>query len=369
MEKNWLVIVALLLFQIIQTTQAENGSSSNSKLKDAYTALQSWKSAITDDPLGVLKTWVGNNVCSYNGVFCGNPQNSSLPSDLVVVGIDLNFGNLQGTLVKELSLLADIILIHLNSNRFTKNVPGTFQGLLYLAELDLSNNLFSGSFPSVVLSLPRLVYLDLRFNEFSGPIPDNLFSNKRLDAVFLNNNQFVGRIPSSLGNSKASVITFANNNFSGDIPASIGNMGASLKEVLFLNNQLNGCIPEGIGRLTEMKVLDISVNSFMGQLPNSLSCLKQIEVLNLGHNKLSGVLSDTVCSLTSIVNLTVSGNFFSGISPSCKNLSSSGNSIGCGFTANCLPGLNQQRSQPECSLLPSGMNCIQIPLITLLRCG
>lgn len=36
-----------------------------SSLSSAYTALQAWKSAITDDPLKVLRTWVGSNVCAY----------------------------------------------------------------------------------------------------------------------------------------------------------------------------------------------------------------------------------------------------------------------------------------------------------------
>ncbi|CAI9779794.1 unnamed protein product [Fraxinus pennsylvanica] len=39
------------------------GAPQVSKLNAAYNALQAWKSAITDDPNGILKTWVGLNVC------------------------------------------------------------------------------------------------------------------------------------------------------------------------------------------------------------------------------------------------------------------------------------------------------------------
>lgn len=339
------------------------------KLKRAYTALQAWKSAIKDDPLGILATWVGSDVCSYKGVFCAESQDEmdSSPGP-VVAGIDLNHANLQGTLVKELSFLTDMSLFHLNSNRFSGTVPDTFTDLSSLQELDLSNNLFSGPFPAATLYIPNLVYLDLRYNKFSGPLPADLF-NKQLDAMFLNNNQFEGQLPQNMGNSPASVINLANNKFSGNIPTSFGFMGSKLKEILFLNNQLTGCIPQGVGLFTEMQVLDVSFNSLMGHLPDTISCLEEIEVLNLGHNKLSGVLPELVCSLKSLANLTVAYNFFSGLSQECSNLFF--RNVGFDFSLNCIPGRNMQRPQPECSMIPGGgLNCLRIPAAAKpLVCG
>ncbi|KAL4328865.1 hypothetical protein AHAS_Ahas13G0242800 [Arachis hypogaea] len=151
----------------------------------------------------------------------------------VVAGIDLNHANLQGILVKELSLLTDISLFHLNSNSY-----------------------------------------------FSGTIPEELFY-KNFDALFLNNNQFESEIPQNLRNFPASVINLANNKLSGNIPASFGFMGSKLKEILFLNNQLTGCISEEVGLFTEIQVLDVSYNTLMGHVPDTLSCLQDIQVLNL----------------------------------------------------------------------------------------
>nr|XP_029143258.1 leucine-rich repeat extensin-like protein 4 [Arachis hypogaea] len=151
-----------------------------SNLDGAYTALQAWKSAITDDPKKNLGTWVGPNVCSYKGVFCDfteDEMGASASAFPVVASIDLNHANLQGTLIKELSLLTDMSLFHLNSNSY-----------------------------------------------FSGTIPQELFY-KNLDALFLNNNQFEDEIPQNLENSPASVINLANNKLSGNIPASFGFMG------------------------------------------------------------------------------------------------------------------------------------------------
>nr|XP_043622511.1 leucine-rich repeat extensin-like protein 4 [Erigeron canadensis] len=334
------------------------GNGPNQSPSNAYIALQAWKAAIKDDPKGILNSWVGPNVCDYTGVFC---------SGRIVAGIDLNHGGLDGILVKELSLLKDMSLFHLNSNRFTGTIPDSFKDLLALTELDLSNNQFSGQFPTIILQIPNLVYLDLRFNMFSGPIPDSVFI-KNLDAILLNNNNFQGEIPQSLGNSPASVINLANNKLTGDIPISFGYSSPRLKEILFLNNQLTGCIPQGIGLWSDLQVFDASFNSLMGHLPDSVSCLEDIEVLNIAHNKLSGELPDVVCGLKSLVNLSVAYNFFSGFSQECAKLY--GRNVGFDFALNCIPGREMQRPQPECDMIPGGsLSCLRIPSLGTLSCG
>ncbi|XP_073289757.1 uncharacterized protein [Primulina huaijiensis] len=339
---------------------------SASSLSRAYTALQTWKSAITDDPKGIMGSWVGSNVCSYKGVFCSETQDfMGNPAGKVVAAIDLNHANLQGVLVKELSFLTDLSLLHLNSNRFTGTVPSSFREFESLTELDLSNNKFLGPFPTTALYIPNLLYLDLRFNSFSGPVPDDLFDTK-LDAIFLNNNQFDGEIPENLGNSPASVINLANNRFTGTIPFSLSYMG--IKEILLLNNQLTGCIPDGVGLWTDLQVLDVSFNMLTGHLPDSLSCLSEIEVLNFGNNKFSGTLPDLVCSLRALLNLTLSANFFSGFSQDCDKLSF--RNVGFDFSLNCIPGKELQRPGTDCSAVPGGgLSCLRIPSPKPLVCG
>ncbi|ANM67047.1 Leucine-rich repeat (LRR) family protein [Arabidopsis thaliana] len=293
------------------------GSSAPNRV--AYNALQVWKSAMREDPSNVLKTWVGSDVCSYKGVFCSGQS---------ITSIDLNHANLKGTLVKDLALLSDLNILHLNSNRFSGQIPDSFKSLASLQELDLSNNKLSELF------------------------------NKRLDAILLNNNQFVGEIPRNLGNSPASVINLANNRFSGEIPTSFGLTGSRVKEVLLLNNQLTGCIPESVGMFSEIEVFDVSYNALMGHVPDTISCLSAIEILNLAHNKFSGEVPDLVCSLRNLINLTVAFNFFSGFSSEC----SSRVSFGFDFVGNCIPGRNSQRPQPDCSGYSGGaMSCFRIP--------
>ncbi|KAL8234832.1 hypothetical protein R6Q59_020932 [Mikania micrantha] len=344
-----------------------NYPNPSSDLKNAYIALQAWKSAIRSDPKGILHSWVGPNVCAYHGVFCADPTDEmGDPSPPVVAGIDLNHGNLEGILVKELSLLTDLSLLHLNSNRFTGTIP-QLNYLSALTELDLSNNQFTGPFPVTTLQIPNLLYLDLRFNSFSGPIPQDLF-NKNLDAIFLNNNLFSGEIPQNLANSPASVINLANNKLTGSIPINFGYSSPKLKEILFLNNQLTGCIPQGIGMWSDVQVFDASFNSLMGHLPDTLSCLEDIEVLNVAHNKLSGELPDLVCELRSLLKLSVAYNFISGFSEQCAKLYDK--NVGFDIALNCIPGLQMQRPEPDCNSVPGGgLSCLRIPSIRPLACG
>ncbi|PKA59018.1 Leucine-rich repeat extensin-like protein 4 [Apostasia shenzhenica] len=334
---------------------------------DEYRALQAWKAAIFDDPNGILSSWVGADVCSYERVYCSDPPEPISSASSVVAVVDLNGANLQGTLVDELSLLAHLSVLHLNSNRFSGPVPDPFRDLHYLSELDLSNNLFSGPFPTSTLLIPNLVYLDLRFNSFSGRIPDELFE-KELDAIFLNDNKFEGEIPMGIWASAASAITLANNQLTGSIPANFGYMGSGVKEILFLNNKLTGCIPEGLGYLTGMQVLDLSFNSLTGRLPESLSCLAGIQILNVGHNKLTGELPELVCELRSLVNLTVAYNFFSGVSDDCTRLGF--RNVGFNLSGNCIPGMGMQRPAPECEGgAPAGsLNCLKIPGTRPMAC-
>ncbi|KAK8935789.1 Pollen-specific leucine-rich repeat extensin-like protein 1 [Platanthera zijinensis] len=333
-----------------------------------YSALQSFKSAISDDPTGILSSWIGPDVCSYKGIFCSDSPEPvpSSPSTVVAI-IDLNRANLAGTLTPFLSLLSHLSALHLNSNRFSGFVPSSLRDLQYLSELDLSNNLLSGPFPSATLEIPNLIYLDLRFNSFSGELPNELFQ-KDLDAIFLNNNQFQGEIPFTLWSSPASAISLANNQLTGSIPPSFGYPVSGLKEILLLNNKLTGCIPEGVGYATGMQVLDLSFNSLAGHLPDSISCLVGIEVLNIAHNRLSGELEEVVCDLRNLVNFTVTYNFFSGVSNDCARLLF--RNIGFDLAGNCIPGKDLQRPEPECGGTPAGsLSCLRVPGMRPTACG
>jgi hypothetical protein len=315
------------------------------RLRDAYLALQTWKQqAIFSDPRGFTADWVGPGVCNYTGVFCAPlPRGVPGAGELSVAGVDLNHGDIAGYLPTELGLLADLSLLHLNSNRFCGLVPATLRRLRLLVELDLSNNRLVGPFPAVVLDLPALKFLDLRFNDFEGAIPPELF-DRPLDAIFLNHNRLRSPLPDNLGNSPASVIVLADNSFGGCLPASIGNMSGTLNEILLINDGLDSCVPPEVGLLREVTVFDVSFNSLVGPLPQQVAGMRKVEQLDVAHNRLSGSVPEAICDLPRLKNLTIAYNFFTGEPPSCARVVPRG-----GDTKNCLPSRPAQRTPQQCA--------------------
>ncbi|XP_077247322.1 leucine-rich repeat extensin-like protein 6 [Tasmannia lanceolata] len=321
----------------------------NPRLQQAFIALQAWKLLITSDPNNLTSNWYGPNVCSYNGVFCAPAPDN--PNTIVVAGIDLNHGNITGSLPEELGLLTDLALFHINSNSFCGTIPKSFHNLHLLLELDLSNNLFSGRFPPVLLSLPSLKYLDIRFNQFEGAVPDALF-DLNLDAIFINNNGFRFTLPENIGNSPVSVLVLANNKLNGCLPPSLEKMAGTLNEVILLNTGITGCVPPEIGSLNKVTVFDVSSNKLVGPLPDTIGDMTSLEQLNVADNRLSGVIPASICELPNLDNFTFSYNYFCGEPAQCLSLPAEDD------RKNCIPGRPVQRSKIECaSFLSQPINC------------
>lgn len=310
----------------------------------AYIALKAWKKAITDDPKGILKTWVGKDVCKYEGVFCSPPEDPDLQYLEVVAGIDLNDADLKGTLVPELGLLREIGIFHLNSNRFSGEVPDSFRYMKTLFELDLSNNQLSGSFPLVVLDIPNLVYLDIRFNEFFGKLPRELFSKPTLDAIFVNNCNFEGDIPDNFGESPVSAVVLANNRFDGSIPSSIRNMSNTLNEIVALGNNFHGTLPSEIGSLKNVNLFDYSANYISGGLPTSIKNMRDLEVFDMSRNYLAGTVTAELCGLNNLTAVALDYNYFKGVDPTCARLGDILSLVG-----NCVPGAPGQKDEATCA--------------------
>ncbi|XP_006651620.1 leucine-rich repeat extensin-like protein 6 [Oryza brachyantha] len=314
----------------------------NERLEAAYVAFQAWKHAITEDPKNLTKDWCGPFVCNYTGVFCAAAPDD--PHTLTVAGVDLNHGDIAGCLPDHLGLLADVALLHLNSNRFRGMLPPSMQHMRLLFELDVSNNLLSGAFPAFLTSLPKLKFLDLRFNGFDGELPDAVFGRQLgLDALFANNNRFnVSLSSKSLTNSTASVIVLANTRLAGCLPPSIGDMADTLVELILLNTSISSCIPPEIGKLKKLKVLDLSHNDLAGELPDSIGDMESLEVLNVGYNMLAGEVPEAICELPRLRNLTIAGNYFCDEPVSCLHVPLRDDRM------NCIPDWPHQRSPEEC---------------------
>ncbi|KAJ7516319.1 hypothetical protein O6H91_22G053300 [Diphasiastrum complanatum] len=345
---------SVLFCRIGLSTTPPPNPTENPSLQNAFVALQAWKKVITSDPKNVTGSWVGTDVCSYQGVFCSPPPDAKFGK--VVSGIGLNHAQLAGVFPMELGLLTYIAIFHVNSNYFQGTIPSSFSSLTLLFELDVSNNLLAGGFPSVVLEMTSIKYLDIRFNHFEGPLPGGLFGMP-LDAIFVNDNNFDGIIPSNLGDSSVSVANFANNQFQGAIPNSIGKMATTLNEILFINNKFSGCIPQPVASLNQLNVLDVGTNKLSGLLSDSIGLLKDLSILNVANNFLTGIIPSSICSLPNLTNFTCSNNYFINVSPTCLSLPSAGvifDDIG-----NCIPNQPLPRLLKQClTFLLQPLSCL-----------
>ncbi|KAL7101421.1 hypothetical protein ACP275_08G052600 [Erythranthe tilingii] len=313
----------------------------------AVKVIEKFRRTITNDPLGVTKTWKGR-ICAdksaYRGFICDTTISDSKVRVALVNFNGFNFSGNPLALTNFLDGLTDLIVFHVNTNNFAGQVPAGISNLPTLYELDLSNNKLAGEFPKPVLAATNLTFLDLRFNQLTGKLPPSVFTLD-LDVLFLNNNQFTGNIPETLGKTPVLYLTLANNKFTGTIPHSIGDAANTLIESLLLNNQLSGCLPYEIGKLKKSTLFDASANRLTGPIPHSFGCMEKLRYLNVSYNHLSGEVPESLCRLRDLDELTLNHNYFTQVGPACRKLIKSGK---LDIRVNCVLDLPSQRSAAEC---------------------
>ncbi|GAB2291162.1 hypothetical protein Dimus_025421 [Dionaea muscipula] len=83
----------------------------------------------------------------------------------------------------------------------------------------------------------------------------------------------------------------------------------SLTSLVITSNFITGQVPVGLNSLTELKVLNLSMNRMVGQIPD-LTGLMNLEVLDLSGNFFSGDFPSWVGNLIRLVRLGIANNDF-----------------------------------------------------------
>ena len=116
-----------------------------------------------------------------------------------------------------------VIVLFLNDNELSGEIPPELGSLSNLLGLDLGGNDLSGEIPAWLGSLSNLTHLYLAGNELSGEIPAELGSLSNLEWLFLSENALSGEIPAELGSlSNLEVLGLSNNDLSGGDTAGAG---------------------------------------------------------------------------------------------------------------------------------------------------
>ena len=250
-----------------------------------------------------------------------------------VTRIELGDNNLSGSLTPALSLLDRLILLDLQSNLLTGTIPSELGDLARLDRLYLNDNQLEGTLP---IELTRLDLSVLRIDATQLCVPEH--------SGFLAWLEGIGdaRHPGYCENPDREILTAFFNATSGwkeryrvswltDAPLDQwhgvqtdrnGRVTGLITGLGIGYAGIEGPIPPELGKLTYLKILDLSSNRLTGTIPPELGNLANLEYLSLHNNELSGPLPSELGRLVSLETLYIyyNENLDSPIPPEFGNL-------------------------------------------------
>ncbi|CAL1358621.1 unnamed protein product [Linum trigynum] len=251
-------------------------------------ALLEFKSMISSDPLGSLRSWNDStHFCQWYGVSCSTRHPGR------------------------------VRILDLRSLELSGSISPHIGNLSFLWELTLINNSLSQGIPPEIGHMRRLKRLFLGNNSLTGEIPSNISASSALTIFHVGNNKLVGRLPllSTLWNAKLQGFWVYRNRLTGTIPPSFGNL-SSLEILSLGQNRLSGAVPDTLGQFEHLGVLDLALNNFSGEIPAPIFNLSSLTYLAFGHNQIRGGLPrDLVTSLPNLQHLDVDSNELTGSVP------------------------------------------------------
>ncbi|KAF8413162.1 hypothetical protein HHK36_001137 [Tetracentron sinense] len=254
---------------------------------------------MSDVDLHKVVDWlqVVNTLPSLSELHLSNSSLDNIPPSLGYVNftslaiLDLSYNFVNYTIPNWLFNLSDSLLhLNLSHNTLKGQIPNAMRNFKSLQFLDLSFNMnIEGRVPSSVWNLCNLEVLHLSNNNFRGDIGDvGNFSEcigKSLKSLDLAGNQLTGHIPNWLGQFESlKRLYLYHNSLYGPVPSFLGNM-SSLRRLSLYHNELNGTLPESLGQLSNLEMFDIHSNSLGGIITEThFAKLSKLKVLKMSLN-------------------------------------------------------------------------------------
>lgn len=220
---------------------------------------------------------------------------------------------------RNISLLPSSIVLYLDHNKFDGPVPRTIYKFL---DIDFSYNSFSSfeKSPSKVLDeSPQITQLDLSSNSFQGPLPQWICNLRSLEFLDLSNNRFSGSIPQCLRDLTVSLeeLLMSNNNLSGTLPDIFVN-APNFKVLDVSHNRLEGKLPKSLINCSLLQMVNVRSNKLKDEYPFWLGSLQSLNVLILRSNQFYGQLYHSHASIgfQNLRVIDISHNSFTGSLPS-----------------------------------------------------
>ncbi|CAA0841655.1 disease resistance family protein / LRR family protein [Striga hermonthica] len=307
--------------------------------------------------------------------------------------------------------LSNVVIINLEGNHLSGELPECFIKWRSLAVLNLANNKLSGRIPNSIRFLNQLASLSLHGNNFSGHIPSSLQNCIGLVKIDFSDNNLGGDIPKWIDKRFFNLrfLILQSNNFSGEISPSICQL-TSLQILDLSNNKLSGKLPQWLNNLTTMTTkrildrpqysvleegsfqesasismkgreliydanlflvisIDLSMNNLSGDIPREMSSLVELRTLNLSRNHLTGSIPDNIGNMKELESLDFSMNSISGNIPSSMSIMTTLNYLNLSYNhlTGRIPESTQIGSLNESSFI--GNNLCGSPLKISCRSG
>ncbi|KAH7852482.1 hypothetical protein Vadar_025337 [Vaccinium darrowii] len=365
------LVMLLALFFIIIRLDSNCGSlaSNVSCLENEREALIKFKENLTDEA-NRLRSWVGQDCCTWKGVGCssriGHVMKLDLRNDFDKFNYTAIFriNKLGGEISPSLVELKHLSHLDLSGNNLSGvDFLGSLKSLRYL---NLSYSNLVGKVPHNLGNLSRLQYLDLNSplrRGFEGPLPSCMGNMTQLTVLDLSDNQFKGEIPNSMKNlCSLRIFDLALNYFSGEIVSPLyGCIRTSLEELNLMFNSFTGQLPNYLGEFKNLERLCVDYNSFSGPLPSSLGRLSHLRELDARYNQLNGSIPVGLGQLSNLQFLDLSGNSLGGMLyeqhfttlKSLKELHLSSNSLVINVSSQWVPPFQLQiLEMGSCTLGP-----------------
>ncbi|KAK8367002.1 hypothetical protein V6Z11_A02G153500 [Gossypium hirsutum] len=216
-----------------------------------------------------------------------------------------------------------IQVLNLASNKAHGKLPASIGNMTSLTTFDLSKNEVKGGIPSSIDKLCSLKSFDLSSNNLTGSLPQFLegtqdcVPNRPFPSLMylrLSNNRLVGTLPEWMGLLRNLLELNLNYNLiEGPIPASLGQL-SNLTNVGLGSNELNGTLPDSFGQLSGLSTLDVSSNHLTGFISEAhFAKLSKLKILHLSANSFIVNLSSNWIPPFQVRNLDM-GSCYLGLS-------------------------------------------------------
>ncbi|KAF2593201.1 hypothetical protein F2Q70_00045312 [Brassica cretica] len=199
--------------------------------------------------------------------------------------------------------------------------------------ISLENANLSGTISPAISSLTKLSTLSLPFNLISGEIPPEILNCTNLRVLNLTTNRLSGAIPDFSPLSNLEVLDVSVNFLTGEFQSWVGNLTRLVSLGLGNNNYEQGEIPKSLGALKKLTWLYLARSNLTGTIPDSIFDLISLDTFDISRNSISGEFPVSITRLANLTKIELYDNRLTGeIPPEIKNLT---HSIPVGLT-NCV---------------------------------